>query len=173
MSEGTYRIRRSFVIPLGIDVLLLLFLLILSLAYKGSGTERIVLTVFAGLSLLIFLEAMNRSVSVSEGGVVLKKLLKSRELLWSDITHVGCLKVRSRIYILLTTKKGFHIISNAYDSFSTLVGEIIRHLDGGKIEIEAEAREQIDNPTRNISDLMAVWVAAVVLLVIIYMKLTP
>ena len=170
MSEGTYRIRRSFVIPLGIDVLLLLFLLILSLAYKGSGTERIVLTVFAGLSLLIFLEAMNRSVSVSEGGVVLKKLLKSRELLWSDITHVGCLKVRSRIYILLTTKKGFHIISNAYDSFACLTGDIIRNLDAEKIEVEAEVREQIEKPTRNISDLVAVWMAAAVLTVVIYMK---
>ncbi|MDI9570657.1 MAG: hypothetical protein QM278_08040 [Pseudomonadota bacterium] len=170
MSEGAYRIRRSFLVPLGIDVLLLLLLLVLSLAHKGAGTERIVLTVFVVLSLSILLEAANRSVSVSEDGVTLKKLLKTRELLWSDITHVGCLKLRRRVYILLTTKKGFHIISNAYDSFSTLAGEIIRHLDGEKIEIEAGVREQIENPTRNISDLVAAWVAAVVLLAIVYMK---
>ena len=173
MSETSYRIRKSFLVPLGIDVLLLLILLVLSLTFKGSGVERAFLAVVCGLSLLILIEAFNRQVTISAGGITLKKFMKLRELLWSDITHVGCLKLRSRVYILLTTKKGFHIISNAYDSFSALVGEIIRHLDGGKIEIEAEAREQIENPTRNISDLVAVWVAAVVLLVIIYMKFTP
>lgn len=170
MAEATYRIRKSFLIPLGIDVLLLFVLLVLSLVYKGSGTERTFLALFSIGSLLIFLEAQNRKITISDSGIALKKLLKLRDLLWSDITHVGSLKVRSRVYILLTTKKGFHIISNAYDSFGALAGDIIRHLDTEKIEVEAEAREQMEKPTQNISDLVAVWIAAVVLIVILYMK---
>ncbi|HOF05076.1 MAG TPA: hypothetical protein PK175_01575 [Syntrophales bacterium] len=172
-SGKTYRIRRSFLVPLAVDVLLLFALLVISLTYKGSGTERIFLASLSLFSLPILAEAALRKVIVSEGGVALKKLGKLRELLWSDITHVGCLKVRSRVYILLTTKKGFHIISNAYDSFAALVGDIVGHLDAEKIEIEAEAKEQIDNPTRNSSDLMAAWIAAVVLAAIIYVKFIP
>jgi len=170
MSETVYRIRKSFLVPLGIDVLLLLVLLVLSLTFKGSGTERAFLAVVCGLSLLILIEATNRQVTISAGGITLKKFMKLRKLLWSDITHVGCLKLRSRVYILLTTKKGFHIISNAYDSFASLTGDIIRNLDTEKIEVEAEVREQIEKPTRNISDLVAVWMAAAVLTVVIYMK---
>jgi len=169
-AEATYRIRSSFLVPLGLDVLLLFALLALSLAYQGSGAERAFLAFLSIVSLLFLTEAWNRKIVTSAGGIALKKFLKLRELFWSDITHVGCLKVRSRVYILLTTKKGFHIISNAYDSFATLTAVIIRHLDTEKIEVEAEVREQMEKPIRNISDLVAVWMAAAVLSVIIYMK---
>jgi len=171
MAETVYRIRRSFIIPLGINVLLLFILLGLSLAVKGSGTERIVLAAFFIVSLLILIEASNRKIVITDGGVALKKLMKIKELLWSDITHVGCLSLRSKVYILLTTKKGFHILSNAYEPFASLVGDVVNHLDTEKIEVEAEARAQIDNPTKNLSDLIAAWVAAVVLTGIIYLKL--
>jgi hypothetical protein len=172
MPETVYRIRRSFTIPLAIDVVLLFALLGLSLAWKGSGTERIILTAFFAITLLIMIEAMNRKVIITEGGIVLKKLMKTKELLWSDITHVGSLSLRSKVFILLTTKKGFHILSNAYEPFASLVQNIVSHLDTEKIEVEEEARMQMDKPTKNISDLVAVWVAAVVLSGIIYLKLT-
>ena len=170
MPETVYRIRRSFIIPLGIDVLLLFILLALSLAVKGSVTERIVLTGFFIVSLLILIEAINRKFVITDGGVALKKLTKTKELLWSDVTHVGCLSLRSKVYILLTTKKGFHVLSNAYEPFAPLVRDIVNHLDTEKIEVEAEARAQIDNPTNNLSDLVAAWVATVVLTGIIYIK---
>jgi len=170
MTETAYRIRRSFTIPLAIDVLLLFVLLALSLAVKGSVTERLVLAGFFTVSLLIMIEAMSRRIVITEGGVVLKKLLKTKELFWSDITHVGCLSLRSKVFILLTTKKGFHIVSNAYEPFAPLVQSIVNHLDTEKIEVEGEARVQMDKPTKNLSDLIAAWVAAVVLSGIIYLK---
>ncbi len=170
MPETVYRIRRSFTIPLAIDVLLLFVLLVLSLAVKGSGTERIVLTGFFAVSLLIMIEALSRKIVITAGGIVLKKLLKTKELLWSDITHVGCLSLRSKVFILLTTKKGFHILSNAYEPFAPLVRNIVNHLDTEKIEVEGEARMQMDKPTKNLSDLVAAWVAVIVLSGIIYLK---
>ncbi|MFA5182634.1 MAG: hypothetical protein WC405_15025 [Syntrophales bacterium] len=170
MPETVYRIRRSFIIPLAIDVLLLFVLLALSMAIKGSVTERIVLAGFFTVTLLIMIEAVSRKIVITEGGIVLKKLLKTKDLLWSDITHVGCLSLRSKVYILLTTKKGFHILSNAYEPFAPLVGNIVNHLDTEKIEVEGEARAQIDKPTKNLSDLVAAWIAAVVLSGIIYLK---
>jgi len=170
MPEAVYRIRRSFTIPMGIDVALLFVLLVLSLAVKGSVTERIVLAGFFIVSLLILIEAINRRIVITDSGVALKKLMKIKELLWSDITHVGCLSLRSKVYILLTTKKGFHILSNAYEPFAPLVRDIVNHLDTEQIEVEAEARAQIDNPAKNLSDLVAAWVATVVLSGVIYLK---
>jgi len=171
MPEAVYRIRRSFIIPLGIDVALLFVLLAMSLAIKGSITERVALAVLFTISLLIMIEAVSRKIVISEGGFILKKLLKTREFLWSDITHVGCLSLRSKRYILLTTTKGLHVLSNAYEPFASLVRDIVNHLDTEKIEVEAEARMQMGNPARNLSDLVAAWIAAALLSSIIYLKL--
>jgi hypothetical protein len=170
MHEAVYRIRRSFIIPLAIDVLLLCVLLVLSFAVKGSATEKIVLSGFFIASLLIMVEAVNRQIVITDGGLTLKKLMKTKELLWSDITHVGCLSMRSKVYILLTTKKGFHILSNAYEPFSTLIRNIVNHLDTEKIEVEGEVRAQMEKPVENLSDLVAVWIAAALLTCIISIK---
>jgi hypothetical protein len=170
MPEAVYRIRRSFIIPLAIDVLLLCILLVLSFAVKGTVTEKIVLTVFFTGSLLILLEALSRKIAINDGGASLKKFFKIKKLLWSDITHVGCLSLRSKVYILLTTKKGFFILSNAYEPFSALIRNIINHLDTEKIEVEGEARAQMERPVENISDLVAVWIAAALLTAIIFIK---
>ena len=170
MHEAVYRIRRSFIIPLAVDVLLLCVLLVLSFAVKGSATEKIVLSGFFIASLLIMVEAVNRQIVINYGGLTLKKLMQTKELRWSDITHVGCLSMRSKVYILLTTKKGFHILSNAYEPFSTLIRNIVNHLDTEKIEVEGEVRAQMEKPVENLSDLVAVWIAAALLTCIISIK---
>jgi hypothetical protein len=171
MPETAYHIRKSFTIPMGIDVLLLFVLLTLSLVVKGSPTEKIALTVFFIVSLTVLVEALSRKIVISANGFVLKKLMKTKEILWSDVTHVGCLSLRSKVYILLTTKKGFHILSNAYEPFAPLVRDIVNRLDTEKIEVEASVMAQINEPTRNLSDPIAAWIAAVLLIGIIYLKI--
>jgi len=88
------------------------------------------------------------------------------------VTHVGCLILRSRVYLLLTTTRGFYILSNAYGRFSSLVGDLIAHLPSENIEVEEQARAQASRPTRNLSNAIAAWFAAAVLSGIVYLKLT-
>jgi hypothetical protein len=171
MSQNTYRIRKAFVIPFALDTLLL-YSAGAIWSGKGSGPERAVLAILFLVVLFVLQEAARRGITIGNEAFQIKKFLKTRTLAWSDLTHIGCLALRNRVYILLTTKKGFYVISNAYDRFPDLVQELIAHTPGDGIEIEEGAKAQVANPTRNISDIIAVWVAALVLASIIGLKIT-
>ena len=167
-----YRIRKSFLIPLALDTLLLLVLLILTFPTKGSGTERAVLAILFLVALFVLQEAARRGITIGNEAFHIKKFFKTKTLDWTDLTHIGCLAMRSRIYILLTTKKGLYVISNAYDRFPQLVQDLIAHTPADGIEIEESAKNLVTNPVRNVSDVIAVWFAAIVLAGIIGLKIT-
>ncbi|HOK05596.1 MAG TPA: hypothetical protein PK836_02120 [Syntrophales bacterium] len=169
-GEKTYTIRKSFLIPFGTAVFLLTVLTVTAFVTGASLVERAVLVVLLAPAAFVLREAVTRRVTVGEREISLHRLFRHKTLLWSDITHVGCLLLRGKAYILLTTKKGFHIISNAYEGFSDLVGDILSHLPSGEIEVEAEAKKQAEEPARNVSDVVAAWAAVVVLAGIIVIK---
>jgi hypothetical protein len=171
MPQNIYRIRKAFLIPLTIDAVLLFVLLILSCIVKGSSLERAVLTVFLITLLFVLVEAARRTIEIGEEGIQIKKFFRIRSLAWIDITHIGCLMVRSRVYILLTTTKGFFILSNAYDHFSQMIRDIVGHIPSETVEVEDGVRTQIDNPLYNLTDLVAAWIAAVLMTGIICFKL--
>lgn len=172
MPNDRYRIQKAFIIPLGIDTLLLFVLLVLSFAVNGAPVERAVLTILFVAALFVFLEATRRFVAISDEALKIGKFFKVRSLAWTEVTHVGCLILRSRVYLLLTTTRGFYILSNTYERFSSLVRDLIAHLPSENIEVEEQARAQADHPTRNLSNAIAAWFAAAVLIGIVYLKLT-
>jgi hypothetical protein len=171
MPQHVYRIRKSFVIPLTIDCILLFVLMAMSWFFRGASLEKAVISIFFLLALFVLIEAARRTIIIGDEGLKIKKFFKTKALSWPDITHIGCLVLRSRAYILLTTTKGFHILSNAYEQFPRMVGDLIGHIPAETIEVEPEARAQCENPVRNTADLIAVWVAAAVLAGIICAKL--
>jgi len=171
MSSKIFKIRRALLIPFAINTGLLSILLCLSIFFKGSPIERIVLTVIFIPTLILFLEAAKRTATMGEQGIILRKFLRKRDLRWEDITHVGCLIIRKRVYLLLTTTKGFHILSNAYDDFPALVRNIVDHV--GIDKSEEEVRHQIENPLKNTSDLVSMWFAVIMIAGIIIMKILP
>ena len=169
MSSEIFKIQRALLIPFAISVALLFVLLCLSWFFKGSTIERIVLTAAFVPTLLLFVEAAGRMAAAGDGSLIIRKWLKKRDLRWEDITHVGCLTIRRKVYLLLTTTKGFHILSNAYGRFPALVKTIVDHV--GPDKAEEEARRQIENPLKSISDPVSMWVAAVVIAAIIVLKI--
>jgi hypothetical protein len=171
MPEISHRIKKAFLVPLSIDVALLLLLLVLSWVTGTSSLERGVLCVLFLTALLVLAEAGKRAITIVTDGLRIRKFFKIKELLRSDITHIGCMIVRSRVYLLLTTKKGFYVISNAYERFPELIRALIELIPPETVEIEEEVRAQIDRPVHNRSDLIAAWVAAAVLTGIVCLKL--
>lgn len=157
--------------PFGVDVILLFVLLLISILWKGSTMERVVLVVLFVPCLYFFLELLYRKVTIIDGGMAIQKLLRRKDLLWGDITHAGHLIIRKKVYILLTTVKGFLIVSNAYENFSDLTKDICDHLD--KEKVEEQLAGQIEHPVRDISNMISTWVAALVILGIIVTKFYP
>jgi len=169
MYQNVYRIRRSFLFPFFVDFILLFLLVLLSYFLSGSRLERILLTAIFMPVLYVLFESSFRMVQTGDHGIMIRKFMRKKELRWEDITHIGALILRKRVYILLTTVKGFYILSNAYEKFSTLVSELVGHMDNEKVE--EEVRRQIEHPANNMSDIVMTWFTAVVLAGIIITKL--
>lgn len=170
MSQRVYTIRKAFLVPLGIDALLLFSLLVISLLLKGSTTERLVFAFFFFPSGYLFLECFFRRVTVDDGGIALRRLWREKRVPWDGITHVGGLSLHKKVYLLLTTVRGFFIISNAYEGFSGLTEEIVSHVDPSRVE--EEARLQAGRTSSAIAHIAMAWVAAVFMAGIILIKMT-
>lgn len=171
MTIQLFKIRRALLIPFGINVLLLLTLLGLSLFFKGSAVERIVLLLITLPTAVLFLEATNRSVTITEQGLRIRKFLRNKEVFWGDISHVGCLIIRRKVYLLITSTKGFHILSNAYDDYSALISRISENC--GPEKTEEDVRALTGKPLNNLADLISMWFAVAAITVMVLLKLSP
>jgi hypothetical protein len=135
----------------------------------GSKLERILLTSIFIPVLYVLFESSSRMVQTGDQGIMIRKFMRTKEFRWEDITHIGALILRNRVYLLLTTVKGFYILSNAYEKFSTLVTDLASHMYGEKVE--EEVKKQMDHPAKNMSDIIMTWFTAMVLAGIIVIKL--
>ena len=171
MGQRMYTIRRAFLIPFTLVVFLLFFLLLISMFFRGTLAEAIFLAVIFLISFLIFLEAKSRMVNVGDQGIRLKKFMRIKEVSWEDISYVGALTIRSKVYLLLTTVKGFLILSNAYEEFPGLVRDIVQHVSAERVE--QEVRAQMERPVTNWGNVIAAWIATAVIAGIISAKLIP
>ncbi|MGZ3649072.1 MAG: hypothetical protein ACXU9G_08600 [Syntrophales bacterium] len=169
MYQNVYRIRRSFLFPFLVDFILLFFLLLLSYFLGGSKLERILLTAIFIPVIYVLVESSFRMVQTGDQGIMIRKFMRKKELRWEDITHIGALILRKRVYLLLTTVKGFYILSNSYEKFSTLVSDLVGRMDSEKVE--EEVRRQIEHPAKNMSDIVMTWFTAVILAGLIITKL--
>lgn len=158
-------------IPLGLDVVLLFGLLTTALLLNGERTETLVFAVFFVPALAIFLALCRRRVAVAEGGLVIRRVWGEKVLSWDEITHVGCLTLHRKIYLLLTTVKGFFILSSLLEGFPALAEEIVTHV--GSERVEEECRPQAGRAVTGIAAIAPAWIAAVALTGIILLKLVP
>lgn len=168
MSESTYKTRKAFLIPLTLDTLLLSILLMVSFFTGSFPAETIVLVVILIPLIYLFAESLIRRTSVGEKGIKIKNLFREKKLEWEDITNVDSMIIRKKIYLLLTTTKGFHVLTNTYEKFTILAEDIVGRIDDDKVEIRV--RDMVNNPVRRVADILMAWVAVVILATIIFMK---
>jgi len=171
MSQRSFTIKKAFLVPLGIDAFLLLCLVLISLLPQGTAMERLVFTIFFLPTLYLFFESLLRRVTVDENGITIRKLWRRKAASWAEVTHVGCLNLHKKVYILLTTVKGFFIVSNAYRGFPALVEEIVGRVDAERVEEEVRLLRGCS--PAGIAHVVLTWVAAALMLGIILTKAVP
>ncbi len=169
MSHGVYKIRKTLLVPVGLDAFLLLCLVLICALYHGSALEMAIFVVFFLPAGYLFLELLFRRITIDEEGLLLRKLWAGKRIPWEAITHVGGLIIHNKAYILLTTVIGFFIISNSYSCFSTLSEEILSHIDSEKVE--EEVRTQVQNVPEGKAQTALAWLAAVIMLGVILLKI--
>jgi len=119
--------------------------------------------------LYVVVEVIVREVSIDKEGMRVKKLLRCKTLNWGEISNIDTIVLRKKVYLTVTTAKGFFVISNSYGNFTKLVTDIIEQLSVDKVE--ARVRDVVSTPIRKIADIVGAWLAAILLVAIIYTKL--
>ncbi len=168
-TSSTYKIRKGFLLPMGITVVLGVVLLFIGIGIQMPSGRLYLLAAFMAPALLIFIESSRRRVHIHHDHVLMERTLGKKQLLFSDLTSVDAVRVRKRVFISLTTENSFMIISNSYDRFDQLVRQLIELVP--QSTLSDEARQLADDPPRKCSDIFSAWLAVAVLLLVIAAQL--
>jgi hypothetical protein len=171
MVQRFHGVRKALLIPLGLDVVLLFGLLTNAVLLKGETIEQLVFTLFFVLALALFLASYRRRVAVMEGGLIIRRFWGEKALAWDEITHVGCLELRRKVYLLLTTVKGFFILSSLLEGFPALAEAIVASV--GAERVEGDCRTQPGRAVVGIAVIAPAWIAAAAMIGIVILKLFP
>lgn len=168
MSKNTYGIKKSFLVPLFVDIILLSGLISVFLSTGGSPVVVILLFVIFIPFLFVFIELVFRRISLEQEGIKMKTFFKNRELKWQDITNVDSMTLYKKVYLLLTTTKGFFALSNSYGNFTSLTENIAKY--SGAQKVEENVRHTIEHPLTRICDVATAWFSAFIISGILLFK---
>lgn len=169
MVSSVYSIRKSFLIPLGLVVLLSSLLLVTAIILQLPMAKTIILAAFLLPACILFAESCARRVSIGEANIRVSKLLRGKQLSYADLTAVDTIQVRRRVFVSLSSENDFMILSNSYDRFGDLVRQLVDRLPEGVVS--EETRALAENPPQKCSDVFSAWLAVAVLALIIYVQL--
>lgn len=162
--QNIFKIRRAFLIPF-MTIIFLLFLLLLLSIFKGQIREGVILSVFFVVVLFIGIETSRREIVLSEGGLKIKKFFRVKEFVWAEITQLGIVELRKKIYFLLTTTKGFYFFSNLVENHALLICALIDKL--GNEKVEPEVIKYLERPVERLSLIVMSWISVLVIMAII------
>jgi lysylphosphatidylglycerol synthetase-like protein (DUF2156 family) len=168
MAKNIFKIRRAFLAPFNIIVVLLFLLFLLSL-FRGQMWEKIVLAVSFASTLLIAIEATRREIVITDDGLKIKKFFRTKEFVWTEITHLDVVNLRNKVYFLLTTTKGFYFFSNLLENHALLIRSLVDKL--GNERVETEVKNYLDHPVERRSLIVMCWFAVLISTAFIILKL--
>jgi hypothetical protein len=163
-----YKIKKAFLIPFGVSVALLGILSVMMLL-TGATWEKVFITLIFFVALAVCIEASYRQIVASDDGLQIRKFFRTKNLTWPEITHLGMMVVRNKVYFLLTTTRGFTILSNLIEKHTLLIAFLAGRL--GEEKVETEVRDYLEHPIERLSLLIMTWIAVVVIIAVIVAKL--
>lgn len=163
-----YKIRKNFRFPFVAAVVLLLVLFTICL-FTGELWEKILLGVLSVVSLLIAVETSEREFVALESGLRIRKFFRTKHFAWPEITHLGLVVLRNKAYFLLTTTKGFYILSNLLQDHALLIRYLAEKMEAERVE--TEIRNYLEAPIERTSLIVLTWIALAIIVAIILTKL--
>jgi hypothetical protein len=169
MSENVYKIRRVFLIPLIAIVVLLFFLFLISLI-NSQRWELIVLGILFFASLSAGVDMTKKEIVINDEGLKIKNVFRCKEFGWTEITHLGVVVLKKKVYFLLTTTKGFYIFSNLFENHALLVRSLVDSL--GEEKVEVEVKKYLDHPLERLALIVMSWVAVGIIIATIIARVS-
>lgn len=162
----TFVIRRTLIIPMALVVVLTAVLLVVCVV-QGQAIGKII--ILAGLLLplaALFVETAFRRVVIDQEGVTAYRPFRQRRLLFSDVTELESVRVRSRVFLTLAAgPDDFLIISNSYQAFPALLEGLIAAAPEGTVTEETQQLAK-QTPLRH-ADAFTAWFAVVALVYVL------
>lgn len=169
MEKTVFRIRKNFLIPLGLIVLLTLILLISGLFLQTPLAKTLILGAFMLPIILLFVESSLRRVSIGPEAVQINKLFRSKQMTFADLTSIDTVLVRKRAFVSLSSETDFILLSNSYENFGQLLQLLLEKAPDRVVS--DETRQLAGNPPEKSGDAFSAWLAVGVLLLIIFVQL--
>lgn len=163
-----YGIKKAFTFPFIAAVILLGVLLVLSF-FSGESWESMILAVLFAISAVVAVEACERTFSVDDEGLRIRKFFRIKNFSWAEITHLGVVVIRNKAYFLLTTTKGFYIFSNLLQDHALLIRQLTEKLENERVEVEVKT--YLESPVERTSLIVLTWIALIIIVAIILTKL--
>jgi len=159
-------IRRAFVAPLGLVVVLTGVLMAVSLQQGQPLAKVLFLLVFALPVAVLLLESAFRRLEVDAAGVTARRLMRTRRVAFAEVTALETVRVRSRVFLTLAAGDDeFLIISNGYANFPELVRLLVAALP--ETVVTEETRQLAAAPPQRHADVAMAWFAVVALIYVL------
>lgn len=169
MEISTYRIRKTFLIPMGLTVVLGAVLLLSGFFLDAPTARQVLLALFILPAVIIFIESSWRKVHVYGDHIAVNKVLRTKTMNISDLTAVDAVRIRKRVFVSLSTEESFLILSNGYERFGDLLRDLVKVVPHAVLS--DEVRQMAEEPPKKCSDIFSAWVAVAVLALIIVTQL--
>ena len=169
LKEKTYRIKTSLIASYLAAVSLSVAMVIQSAIYHDPASRVAILIAILIPFYYMFLEIVSRRIIIDDRRLVKKTLCTRRVVDASLISRAGRADIKDRTYIVVETEDASPLlVSNSYGRFGELT-EAVVDLAGEKTASEALKTVPRERHRRT-SDLMHVWMAALVFAVIIALR---
>lgn len=161
-----YVIRRAFLVPLGLLLVLLGALLAVSIQQGQPAAKAAFLLVFAVPVAVLLVESACRWLEVDAAGVTARRLLRSRRIDFAEVTALETVRVRSRVFLTLVAgDEEYLIVSNGYADFPGLVRLLVTVLP--ETVVTDETRQLAKAPPQRYADVAMAWFAIIALVYVL------
>lgn len=159
-------IRRTFVVPMGLLILLTMVLLVVCLVQGQPVAKIVILAVLLVPMLVLFVETAFRSLVVEQKRIKAYRPFRQRQICFESVTSLETVQVRNRVFMTLSAGPDeFLIISNSYNDFPALVKNLIALVPDGTVTEETQKLAQ--QPPRRQADVFTVWFAVIALVYVL------
>lgn len=165
---NNFQIRRTFLLPLGI-LLILSLLLFVTVLVHGEVIAKVAILGFMIVPISgLFFESFFRRVHLDDEAITVFKPFREKRLNFAELTEVETLQVKKRVFLTLSTVEEFMILSNAYAEFPQLVSAILERAP--EQTITAETHQMAIDPPSKSSDIVSCWLAVVLMTIILALQ---
>jgi len=163
----TFTIRKFFLLPLALLVVMTLALLVICLVQGQPIAKVIILGALLVPLIALLVEGGGRRIEISPERVHAIRPFRSKEILCAEVTELETVRVRNRVFLTLSAgEDDYLIISNSYANFPELLHSLVDVVP--ESTVTEETRRLAQNPPVRQADVAAVWLAVIAMAYILF-----